>query len=50
MPFVKQHAQAMDEKVMQQHIQLYVNDYTIDLKEDGKKAIEFLMNANFKNC
>ena len=50
MPFVKQHAQAMDEKVMQQHIQLYVNDYTIALKEDGKKAIEFLMNANFKNC
>jgi 1,4-dihydroxy-6-naphthoate synthase len=41
MPFVKQHAQAMSEEVMKKHIELYVNQYTIDLGEDGRKAIEY---------
>ena len=31
--FVRQHAQAMDAAVIQQHIDLYVNDYTLDLDE-----------------
>ncbi len=42
--FVKQHAQEMDEAVMQKHIELYVNDYSIDLGEKGKSAIQYLMN------
>ncbi|MCW3074454.1 MAG: 1,4-dihydroxy-6-naphthoate synthase [Flaviaesturariibacter sp.] len=37
--YVKQHAQAMDENVMRQHIELYVNDFSVDLGEEGKKAI-----------
>lgn len=37
--YTKQHAQAMEESVMRQHIELYVNDYSIDLGEEGKKAI-----------
>jgi Predicted periplasmic solute-binding protein len=41
-PFVINHAQAMEESVMKQHIELYVNDYTIDIGADGKKAIELL--------
>ncbi|MCX7729145.1 MAG: 1,4-dihydroxy-6-naphthoate synthase [Bacteroidia bacterium] len=41
MPFVKQHAQAMDEEVMKKHIDLYVNQFSIDLGEEGKKAIEY---------
>ena len=40
--YVKQHAQAMEEEVMRKHIELYVNDFSIDLKETGKKAIEQL--------
>jgi 1,4-dihydroxy-6-naphthoate synthase len=39
MPFVKKHAQAMDELVMKKHIDLYVNKYSIDLGEIGKKAV-----------
>lgn len=39
--YVKKHAQAMEEDVMRKHIELYVNDYTLDLK-DGKKAVEQL--------
>jgi 1,4-dihydroxy-6-naphthoate synthase len=37
--YVKQHAQAMDEAVMRQHIELYVNDFSVDLGEEGQRAI-----------
>jgi 1,4-dihydroxy-6-naphthoate synthase len=37
--YVQQHAQEMDPKVMKQHIDLYVNDYSLWLGEDGKKAV-----------
>jgi 1,4-dihydroxy-6-naphthoate synthase len=40
--FVKQHSQEMSEDVMRQHIELYVNNYSLDLGEEGKKAIEVL--------
>jgi 1,4-dihydroxy-6-naphthoate synthase len=32
----------MDESVMYQHIALYVNEYSIDLGVEGKKAIDKL--------
>lgn len=37
--FVKTHAQEMEEEVMRKHIELYVNDYTTDLGEEGRNAI-----------
>lgn len=37
--FVTDHAQAMEESVMRSHISLYVNDFTRELGERGKKAI-----------
>ncbi|MEO6882607.1 MAG: 1,4-dihydroxy-6-naphthoate synthase [Bacteroidia bacterium] len=40
--FVKANAQTMSEEVMQKHIQLYVNKYSIDLGIEGKKAIRTL--------
>lgn len=40
--YVKQHAQEMSEDVMRQHIGLYVNNFSIDLGNDGKNAIETL--------
>ena len=39
MPFVRQHAQAMDDAVMQSHIDLYVTNYTVDLGEAGREAV-----------
>jgi 1,4-dihydroxy-6-naphthoate synthase len=39
MPFVKQHAQEMDEEVMQKHIHLYVNENTLSLGTGGKVAL-----------
>lgn len=43
--YVKAHAQEMDEKVMYKHINLYVNDYTKDLKTNGKAAIDKLFKT-----
>jgi 1,4-dihydroxy-6-naphthoate synthase len=39
MPFVKEHAQEMDEEVMKKHIHLYVNDNTLSLGTGGKVAL-----------
>lgn len=41
-PFVTQNAQEMEESVMRQHIELYVNDYTTDLGLEGRHAINTL--------
>ena len=40
--FVKQHAQEMDAEVMQKHINLYVNDYSLSLGEKGRAAIQYM--------
>src|SRR6185436_17852340 len=40
--YVKQYSQEMSEEVMRQHIELYVNNFSIDLGIDGKNAIETL--------
>ncbi|MET4081038.1 1,4-dihydroxy-6-naphthoate synthase [Pedobacter sp. UYP30] len=40
--FIKEHAQTMQESVMRKHIDLYVNNYSIDLGEEGRKAIDML--------
>jgi 1,4-dihydroxy-6-naphthoate synthase len=43
--FVRSHAQEMDEQVMRQHIDLYVNNYSLSLGEDGEKAIDTLLQT-----
>ncbi len=40
--FVKAHAQEMSEEIMYKHINLYVNNYSVDLGEEGKRAIKLL--------
>lgn len=40
--YVETHAQAMDKEVMRQHIDLYVNQYSLDLGTAGRQAIEQL--------
>jgi len=40
--YVKQHSQEMSEDVMRQHIDLYVNNYSLDLGIEGRLAIETL--------
>ena len=40
--FIRANAQEMDPAVMRQHIDLYVNEFSIDLGEEGDRAIEEL--------
>ena len=44
MPYVKKHAQEMSEEVMKKHIDLYVNEYSIDLGKTGTEAVNLLFN------
>ncbi len=41
--YVRDHAQEMDEQVMRQHIDLYVNNYSLSLGHDGEKAVQTLL-------
>ncbi len=43
--YVKNHAQEMSEVVMRQHIDLYVNNFSIELGKDGKKAVNKLLEV-----
>jgi 1,4-dihydroxy-6-naphthoate synthase len=40
--FVRENAQEMSEEVMYQHIDLYVNRYSVDLGKEGKRSVEVL--------
>ena len=40
--FIKHHAQELDDEVIDEHIRLYVNSFTIDLGKDGERAVNTL--------
>ena len=44
LPYVRAHAQEMNEQVMYQHIDLYVNEFSVDLGEQGRRAVEVLFD------
>lgn len=43
--YVHQHSQEMSEQVMRQHIDLYVNQYSLGLGDEGKKAVNTLLDV-----
>jgi 1,4-dihydroxy-6-naphthoate synthase len=43
--FIRSHAQEMSEEVMYKHIELYVNQYSVDLGVEGRKAINLLFDT-----
>jgi len=43
--YIRSHAQEMSEEVMYKHIELYVNKYSLELGEEGKKAIKLLFDT-----
>lgn len=47
--FIKINAQEMDEDVIQQHINLYVNSYSVDLGEKGKQAVYRMFESYFEH-
>jgi 1,4-dihydroxy-6-naphthoate synthase len=40
--WVKAHAQEMEDDVIDKHIALFVNDFSLSLGEQGRKAISYL--------
>src|SRR5690606_35935989 len=41
--YVAAHAQEMEPEVVRQHIDLYVNDFSLDIGPEGERAIETLL-------
>src|SRR6266540_2566903 len=44
--WVRRHAQEMDETVMRRHIDLYVNEFSIDLGDAGRAAVRTLLDVH----
>jgi 1,4-dihydroxy-6-naphthoate synthase len=40
--YIKRHSQEMEDAVVTQHINLYVNDYSLDIGDEGIRAVEEL--------
>lgn len=49
-PFVRAHAQEMDPKVMADHIATFVNDFSLDLGEEGRGAITSLLETGAREA
>jgi 1,4-dihydroxy-6-naphthoate synthase len=47
--YVRQHSQAMNEEVMRQHINLYVNNFSLSLGKEGRDAIKVLYKVYSNN-
>ncbi len=43
--YVTQHSQEMQESVMRQHIDLYVNQFSLSLGKEGRKAVDVLLKV-----
>lgn len=46
--FIRQHAQEMDDDVIRKHIGLYVNNFSEDLGEEGRKSIHNLFSEGIR--
>ena len=44
--YVKQHAQELEDKVINSHIALFVNDFSLSLGDEGRRAVEMLTGLN----
>ena len=42
--YIKEHSQELDDSVIDEHIKLYVNDYSIDIVDDGIRAVKKLLD------
>lgn len=46
--YISSHSQEMSEDVMRKHIDLYVNNFSIDLGDEGKQAVHTLLDVYSK--
>jgi 1,4-dihydroxy-6-naphthoate synthase len=47
--YIRKHSQEMSEDVMRKHIDLYVNNFSLNLGEKGKAAVKYLLGIYQKN-
>ncbi len=47
--YIKQHAQELDDQVISDHIKLYVNDFSRDLADIGRAAVQELLRRGKKS-
>lgn len=43
--YIRDHSQEMSEDILRKHIELYVNEYSLDLGETGKSAVRKMINV-----
>jgi len=43
MKYIRLYAQEMSDRVIRQHIDLYVNEFSTDIGEEGQRAVETLI-------
>lgn len=43
--YIKQHARELDDEVISKHISLFVNDFSLSLGKEGRRAVEALLGA-----
>ena len=41
-PYITRHAQELEDRVIDQHIGLYVNEYSLDIRDEGLHAVKEL--------
>jgi 1,4-dihydroxy-6-naphthoate synthase len=47
--YIKEHAQEMDNNVIDSHIHLYVNDFSLTLGPEGRLAIEYILKKGIES-
>lgn len=47
-PYIRRHAQEMAPDVIQRHIDMFVNDFSLDVGDEGEKAVKFMLDAASK--
>lgn len=43
MPFVRQHAQEMEEQIVLKHIESFVNEFSLDVGDEGRRAVRTIL-------
>jgi 1,4-dihydroxy-6-naphthoate synthase len=44
MKYIKEHSQELSDEVIKQHIDLYVNDFSLDVGDEGERAVQELIS------
>ncbi|MBQ2365364.1 MAG: 1,4-dihydroxy-6-naphthoate synthase, partial [Alistipes sp.] len=44
--FVKEHARELDDNVIDKHIALFVNDFSLTLGDEGRRAVQALTGVS----